>query len=503
MTLQVGKIYRSNIENIDGHPIDDLVIKTYFSSKLQTAIRTIKKFKNSILRFVEVFKKDKSLAKACRANMEYVNKPFKAPGVSALTIGTFIPIFFVYVVMMITCFGCSINFSQKTGYVFGGLFFLYSFTLNLLQSEIEFSNNINLMAHIKGFEHAILGTWNLDFIAICLFIIFLLFILTLYFLFKTDFIETRKAYTEKDLIDNSKQRRGLKSIFSIIRAPMESMLNKLGWKYPVFKDQLQSFAGIFFIYLCATSFLMILIAVVYPGDEAMALLFNEMEATLDSPVVAAFMFGHTLVASLEGFLLVKIILFNWIYYGPFLFIAAYDIIMRDKNAGYDEITWSMPRTRTLVIRQRTLATLVYLWIIILANWVSLWIGQLILSSYADVVMTDFTATALAFTFLGIGYSLFLVIFVTIALIPRPKYLLLTLIGVFFASIFIPILWYMNQDLTWLLYLSPFSYFDVAGLLLNDIDLFGKVIPEIVAFGIISFTLYFIVIKFWTPNKDIV
>lgn len=79
MTLQIGAIYRSNIEDIDGHRIDDLVIKPYFSSKLQTAINTIKKFKNSILRFVEVFKNDKSLAKTYRANMEYRNKPFKAP----------------------------------------------------------------------------------------------------------------------------------------------------------------------------------------------------------------------------------------------------------------------------------------------------------------------------------------------------------------------------------------------------------------------------------------
>ncbi|MHA1451149.1 MAG: hypothetical protein ACTSP4_17245, partial [Candidatus Hodarchaeales archaeon] len=36
-------------------------------------------FKESILRFVEVFKKDPSLAKACRANMEHYNTKFKAP----------------------------------------------------------------------------------------------------------------------------------------------------------------------------------------------------------------------------------------------------------------------------------------------------------------------------------------------------------------------------------------------------------------------------------------
>ena len=424
-------------------------------------------------------------------------------GILAFTIASILPLFFVLVVTMLTSFGCSINSSQKTGYAFGGIFFIFSFSLNLLQQEIEFAKDFNLMSQINSFQHALAGTWNENFIATCLVIIVILIILTIVFLYRTDYIETRKSYNEKDLIKNSIQKRGINAIFSTIRAPIESMLTRIGWRYPVFKDQLQSSAGIFLIYLCVTSFLMMLIALVYPGDETMALIFGEMESTLDSPIVAAFMFGHTLVANLEGFILVKVMLYNWIFYGPFLFIAAYDIIMRDRNAGYDEITWSMPRTRTLVIRQRTIAALVYLWIIVFANWIALWIGQIILSTYKDVAMTDFGATALAFIFIGIGYSLFLILFVTIALIAQPKYLVMTLTGVFFTSIFIPIIWYMNQDLTWILYLSPFSYFDVAGLLLNDIDLFGKVIPEIIAFGTISFVFYFTIIKFWAPNKDII
>ncbi len=79
MTLQVGGIYRKSIEEITGNEIDGLITKEYYSDKLKTAIKTFKKFKKAILRFTQVFKTDPSLAKSCRANMEYFNLRFKEP----------------------------------------------------------------------------------------------------------------------------------------------------------------------------------------------------------------------------------------------------------------------------------------------------------------------------------------------------------------------------------------------------------------------------------------
>jgi hypothetical protein len=79
MTLQVGAIYRKPIESIDGQEITSLEIKPYYSEQLQTAIKTLKKFQRAILRFKDVFQANPSLAYACRANMEYYNRHFKAP----------------------------------------------------------------------------------------------------------------------------------------------------------------------------------------------------------------------------------------------------------------------------------------------------------------------------------------------------------------------------------------------------------------------------------------
>ena len=79
MTLQVGEIYRLAPEQIDGHQIDALTESPTFSEKLNTAIRTLKKYKASILRFIALYKREPHLPKACRANMEQFNARFKAP----------------------------------------------------------------------------------------------------------------------------------------------------------------------------------------------------------------------------------------------------------------------------------------------------------------------------------------------------------------------------------------------------------------------------------------
>jgi hypothetical protein len=79
LTLQIGSIYRKPIDTIDGSEISTLQVKTTYTEKLQTALRTIQAYQAAILRFVSVFKDDPSLAKACRANMEPFNRRFKAP----------------------------------------------------------------------------------------------------------------------------------------------------------------------------------------------------------------------------------------------------------------------------------------------------------------------------------------------------------------------------------------------------------------------------------------
>ncbi|MHA1275283.1 MAG: hypothetical protein ACTSQS_17910 [Promethearchaeota archaeon] len=55
MTLLLGELSWLPVETIDGHQIDDLHENSSFFKKLDTAIKTIKKHKNNILRFVDFF----------------------------------------------------------------------------------------------------------------------------------------------------------------------------------------------------------------------------------------------------------------------------------------------------------------------------------------------------------------------------------------------------------------------------------------------------------------
>ncbi|MFX1284780.1 MAG: hypothetical protein ACFFB5_14060 [Promethearchaeota archaeon] len=434
-------------------------------------------------------------------------------GVSSFTIAFILPLFFTFVVIMVTSLGCAISLSTRTGYAFGGIFFIVSFTLDLLHQEIDdmlkdFNfklEDINLMTQISAIKHALDRTWNEEFILRCLLLVILLIVLTIFFLYRVDHIKTRSAYQEMVEGENNLGIRKIIAKFSFVRkfvrTPIESILSRTGWNYPAFRDQLQSSAGLFLIYLVVTSMLLAIVVIVYPGDAAMAVILSDLDILFESPIIAAFLFGHSLTPTLEGFLLYKIMVFHWIYYGPFLFIMTHAIIMRDRNAGYDEITWSMPRTRTWIILERTIAALVYLWIIMLANFVILYVSQILLGTYTDVVITDLGATALTFIFLGIGYSLFLVLFVALASIPRPKYLLVALLSVFLIAVFIPMIWILNQDLSWLLYLTPFYYFDVAGIFLQDIS-FEKVIPKLIVFGAVVIAFFIAVTKKWIPTRDI-
>ena len=417
---------------------------------------------------------------------------------TSMAIANFLPVFFVMVVAMVTVFGASIKSSSKLGYAFGGIFNITSFTFDLVQPEISFVKNINLLSQIDLFDNVLNGTWNEGFIFTCLCIIGILFLLTILFLYRTDYIESRSGAVKA----SKREGKNFRSRFYFIRTPIETVLSKIGWKYPVFRDQLQNFVVIFILYAIVTSILVLVILIAYPGDKTMALLFTDMKSVLNNPLISSFMFGHTVEPNLEGFLLLKLMTFHWLYYGPYLFIATYYIVLRDKNEKYDEITWSLPHTRPKVILQRTIAMIAYFWLIVIINWIVLWAGVLVLTSITDVTAPSFGATIFAFTFLGLGYSLFLILFVTLALIPHPKYIWMILVVIFFSAILLPMLSVMYPNYSWIVYISPFKYFDVAGLLLNQVNILGTAIPLILIGGIVILVFYFTIITFWTPHRDI-
>ena len=79
LTLYVGAIYRRNPKDIPSNFISRLKNRSSYSQNLQTAIKTLKRYQRSILRFVDVFTRHPDLPKAARANVEHLNPRAKAP----------------------------------------------------------------------------------------------------------------------------------------------------------------------------------------------------------------------------------------------------------------------------------------------------------------------------------------------------------------------------------------------------------------------------------------
>jgi hypothetical protein len=439
-------------------------------------------------------------------------------GITAMEIATITPAFFVLVVTMVTVFGATYRSSSGWGYAFGGLFYLACFALNLIVSEVGSTSldiagthiislrDLSLMSQMNIFQDALKGTWNVNYILTCIIIVAILLAFSIVFLFRTDYIETRSSSAVITPVNGVSQKKKLSSRLSFVRTPVDSFVRKfVSWKNPAFRDQLHSSSAFFLIYTVATTWLVIIVLIAYPGDESMRTLFGSLSSVIDNPVIAGFMFGHSVDAAhnanLEGFILFKLFTLHWLYYGPYLFIATYYIVMRDKSNKYDEITWSLPRTRTSVLIARTSAMILYFWITIFVNWLGIWLGWAMLKTYMVVTMPDPINTLVTFFFLALGYSLFLILFLAIAIFVNSKYITMSLSGLFIFSIFVPMIANV-LDASWFEYLSPFKYFDVVGLMVKDIDIAGTVIPTIAIGGIFALIFYYYSVKFVNPRKDI-
>ena len=436
----------------------------------------------------------------------------------SIVIATVILSFFVMTVAMVTVFGASTKSSSRIGLGYGAVYYFIFFILNLLASEIQTStfsifgfslkdlNNFSLMFKMNIITNGYERTWNENYLLVCSIIILILFVLTLVFLFRTDYIQTRGgSYT--DTTDINETINGFRSKFSFIRTPVDSVLNKVGWRYPIFRDQLQSSSGFFIVYAFVTSLLVFVVMIAYPGNASMEALFLDLNSLIGNPLIAGFLFGNTPTAAananLQGFLMFKLLTLHWLYYGPFLFIATYYILIRDKSNKYDEITWSLPHTRSSVIVSRTFAMILYFWITIALNWITIWIGYAALITFMpDAAVPSISITLVAFFFLALGYSLFLFLFLGIAVIVKSRYVTLTLAFIFVISIFAPMVAYVLND-SWIEYLSPYKYFDVVGIMMEKVNIVQIVIPKILIGGIISTILYIVGIKVYTPKKDIV
>ncbi|MFW9915150.1 MAG: hypothetical protein ACFFGZ_06020 [Candidatus Thorarchaeota archaeon] len=406
-----------------------------------------------------------------------------AEGIPNITIAFVLAIMLTSVFMYATAFGAALTFSRKMGYFIGAGAYAATFLLQMSGNEVnEKFGELSLMYRAQVFKHSLEKTWNTEFILLTIILNGILIYAALLFLQRNDYIENSSELVPQRL------KRTTKTFQSISQRP----LRRLGWASPAIRDQFHANAAVFAVFLFFTTFIVVYVVPIYQSNK------EEMEATIssfNSPLFQAFMFGRELEASLENFLAMELFAFAWMIHGVFLLIVVNSIITRDYKS-YADITWQLPKSQGEILTNRAIAAIIYFFIIFLSNGLALFLA-LILTGLRFSVLDAF----LAFFVAAWAYSVFVLFFMAVSLIPPIKHAQKTLLISYGLSIMILALAFL-LDIPWMRYISPFGYFDIVGILIGDLNLWNVLIEAIIG-TLIAITLFMGVLKVRLPTKDLV
>ncbi|MFX0016651.1 MAG: hypothetical protein ACFFB2_19105 [Promethearchaeota archaeon] len=425
----------------------------------------------------------------------YINDAWDA--VPNLTICFFLAFLLVIAVAFLTTFGCTINFSKTTGYAIGGLYIIFSIVVELTAnqiSELDSLSQLSLFSQADVVSKSLSGTWNEEFIILVVILVVILVIASISLLYRKDFLE--KGVQQQTIVEESEEirKRRFSQKLSHVRAPMDKLLGRLGWKYPAVRDQLHANATVFIFFLGFMIFYSFYVIGMYVEEEV-----GELLQSFNMPFMEALLFGNTfqdLPMTIETYLAFEIFSFAWMVLAPFILIVIYDIIMRDYRRRYAEITWTFPKTANRILVSRTIAGLIYLTIALLASFLTLLIMEVLLNRTSDLIPT--LTSYIIFIW---GYGFIFVFFLTLALLVPHKHVLKTLmVGYVFFVLIIFIAFLPGSDLSWLRFFTPFGYFDSISLILSK-RTFLEVLPEALFGTVLTIGFYIVVLRSRTPTKD--
>ncbi len=403
-------------------------------------------------------------------------------------LGGFLAIF----VTFLTAFGCTITFSKKMGYFVGGGYTVLGFFSDMAlkgNKDFEFIMDLNLFSKAKITQNAISGTWNEEFIILVLILSLILAIVSIFMLYRKDFIEGVSKTSSS--IESEQEKRAVTQKLSIIRTPTEKLISKLGWKFPALTDQLFSIAGLLTIFSVIVIILTIMQASGYEGEAKTAMTL----ASIDLPFIDAAVFNYELMPTFEGWFTLEFLAWAWmIPFGPYILIVTNNIIFRDKKNRIAEVTWALPKSEKSMILNRTIASLIGLVTLFFIGFISYIFIDLAMENNGDLI--NAATSYLIFTW---GYCIFFIIFLSLALIVPYKHAQKTLLIGFTISILLLLAGFITDNFL-LLILTPFSYFDFIGVFLGEKTLID-VLPNALVCTFIAIMIYTIVLSKIIPSRD--
>ncbi|MFX0125405.1 MAG: hypothetical protein ACFFAE_17425 [Candidatus Hodarchaeota archaeon] len=429
----------------------------------------------------------------------YINNAWDAA--LNITICFFLAVMLVIAITFLTAFGCSINFSKITGYAIGGLYIVFSIVVELTAnqiSDLDSLRQLSLFSQAEVVNNSLSGAWNEEFILLVVGLVLILIVASIVLLYRKDFLET--GVQQQTILEESEQETQVKfsDKLSGIRAPMDKLLGRLGWRYPAVRDQFHANAALFLIYLGFMIFYAFYVISMYMEEEV-----GELLQSFNMPFMEALLFGNnisdTLVERpLETFLAFEVYSFTWMIIAPLFLVIIFDILTRDYKNGYAEITWVFPKTGTRIVLSRTIAALIYFIIISFAQISTLFLMEGLLGRISE---HGIMPTLVSYIVSVWGYCVIFVFFLSLALLVPSKHALKTLIiGWVFFVLIIFIAFLPGSDLSWMRFLTPFGYFDPISIILDKRS-FIEVLPEAVIGTILTVGFYFLVLTRRIPTKD--
>ena len=429
----------------------------------------------------------------------YVNNAWDAA--ANMTICFSLALMLVIAITFLTAFGCTINFSKISGYALGGLYIVFSIVVELTTnqiSDLESLRQLSLFSQAEVVQNSLAGTWNEEFILLVIGLVLVLIVASILLVYRKDFLEI--GIQQQTSLEEPEEGTPVKfsDKLSRVRAPMDRLLGRLGWKYPAVRDQFHANAGLFLIYLGFMIFYAFYVIGMYMEEEV-----GELLQSFNMPFMEALLFGNSVSDTiverpLETFLAFEIYSFTWMIIAPFFLVVIYDILTRDYKNGYTEITWVLPKTGQQIFLSRTIAALIYFLTISLAQISTLFLMEALLGRISE---HGIMPTALSYFISTWGYCVIFVFFLSLALLVPSKHALKTLIiGWVFFILIIFIAFLPGSDLSWMRFLTPFGYFDSVSVILNK-RTFLEVLPEAVIGTILTLGFYILVLRQRVPSKD--
>ncbi|UCG03451.1 MAG: hypothetical protein JSW11_05545 [Candidatus Heimdallarchaeota archaeon] len=429
----------------------------------------------------------------------YINNAWDAA--PNITICFSLAVMLVIAITFLTAFGCSINFSKVTGYAIGGLYIVFSIVAELTAnqiSDLDSLRQLSLFSQAEVVNNSLSGSWNGEFLLLVIVLVSILVVASIVLFYRKDFLET--GVQQQTIVEESEEGIQVKfsDKISSIRAPMDKLLGRLGWKYPAVRDQFHASAALFIIYLGFMIFYAFYVIGMYMEEE-----LGEVLQSFNMPFMEALLFGNKISDTiierpLETFLAFEIYSFTWMIIAPLFLVFIYDILTRDYKNGYAEITWVLPKTGTRIFISRTMAALVYFLLISLAQVSTLFIMEGLLGRISK---HGIMPTLVSYLISVWGYCVIFVFFLALALLVPSKHALKTLIiGWVFFVLIIFIAFLPGSDLSWMRFLTPFGYFDPFSIILDKRTLL-EILPEAVIGTILTVGFYIFVLTQRVPTRD--